>query len=189
MPEVHERIRAFIAVDIPTDIKERIVRAAKELESEGIRVVAAEQMHITLFFLGYIDAAQVEATKGIMSSIGSRRFGVSLHGIGTFAIKRPRVIFANIRDGAKELHDIYETVSNGMPALMKLEKEEFTPHLTVARLKRFDSATTGRARDFIESYKDMDFGSFECKEIKLKQSVLTNEGAVHSDIHVKELEQ
>jgi 2'-5' RNA ligase len=188
MPDAHERVRAFIAVDIPAEIKERIAGTAKELGSDGIRVVAADQMHITLFFLGYLDAAQVDSAKAIISDIDSKRFGISLNGMGTFAMKRPRVIFANIRDGAKNLHDIYETVSDRLPAMMKLEREEFTPHLTVARLKRFDSTTTGRARDFIDKYKDTDFGSFECAEVKLKQSVLTDEGAVHSDLYIKRLD-
>jgi 2'-5' RNA ligase len=187
MPDAHERVRAFIAVDIPSEIRERMARAAEELGSDGIRVVAADQMHITLFFLGYIDEAQVDSAKEVMSGIGSGRFNISLHGMGTFAMKRPRVIFANISSGAKELNDIHERVSSSLPAMMKLEREEFAPHLTVARLKRFDGVTTGRARDFIGKYKDADFGSFECRDIRLKRSVLTEEGAVHSDMYVKEL--
>ena len=186
-PVANERVRAFIAVDIPAEIKEMIVNIAKEMESDGIRVVAADQMHITLFFLGYLDAAQVEAVKVIMSGMDSKRFSISLHGAGTFTIRRPRVIFANIREGAEELDGLYGMVSSRLPTMMKLEKEKFTPHVTVARLSRFDSVTTEKARDFIEKYKDIDFGSFECKEVKLKQSVLTKDGALHSDICVKEL--
>jgi 2'-5' RNA ligase len=160
---------------------------ARESESEGVKAVAADQMHITLFFLGYLDAKQIEAVKGIMSEMESREFGVSLHGAGTFTIRRPRVVFANILYGADELNAIYETISGKLPAMMKLEKEKFTPHVTMLRLKRFDRATTERARDFIERYKDTDFGRFECKEVKLKKSVLTDDGAVHSDIYVKGL--
>ena len=188
MPEAaNGRIRAFIAVDIPDGIKERMAKAAKDIESEGIRAVAAEQMHVTLLFLGYLDAKQVEAVKYTMSELDMKEFGVSLHGVGTFTIRRPRVVFANILYGADELGAMYETISSKLPTMLKLEKEEFTPHVTVLRLKRFDRITTERARDFIDRYKDTDFGNFECREVKLKQSMLTSGGAVHSDIYVKRL--
>ena len=183
-----ERVRAFIAVDIPDGIKERICAAAKEAESDGIRTVAADQMHITLFFLGYLDATQVETVKAVLAGMDCKEFGVSLHGAGTFTIRRPRVVFANILYGADELNAMHEAVSGKLPAMMKLEKEEFTPHVTMLRLKRFDRITTERARSFIEKYKDTDFGNFECKEVKLKKSVLTGEGALHSDLFVKKLD-
>lgn len=182
-----ERVRAFIAVDIPDEIREKMAEVAKEIEAEGIRAVAADQMHITLFFLGYLDAAQVEAVKDILSGMDSKEFGVSLHGAGTFTIRRPRVVFANILYGADELNAMHEKISSILPTMMKLEKEKFTPHVTLLRLNRFDSVTTERARAFIEKYKDTDFGNFECKVVKLKKSVLTGEGAVHSDVYVKEL--
>ncbi len=182
-----ERVRAFIAVDIPDGIREKMAGAAKEIETEGIRAVAADQMHITLFFLGYLDAAQVEAVKEVMSKMDSSEFGVSLHGVGTFTIRRPRVVFANILYGADEFDAMHKMISSRLPAMMKLEKEEFTPHVTILRLKRFDRVTTERARAFIEKHRDADFGNFECREVKLKQSVLTGEGAMHSDLYVKKL--
>jgi 2'-5' RNA ligase len=179
--------RAFIAVDIPSGIKDSIINVAKRIGADGIKAVGIEQIHITLFFLGYMSLGQIEEVKGILSRLSYGRFGVSLCGVGSFSAERPRVIFARINNGAKELNDIYELLSPMLSKVAKLEERGFSPHVTLARLKRFDRSTIEAANSFISRYKNEDFGDFLCSEVRLKRSVLTSEGAVHSDIYVKGL--
>lgn len=180
------RIRAFIAVDIPAAVKERIVDTAKGIGSDGIKVVGIDQIHITLFFLGYPDAAQIEGVKSVMAGLSYRKFNVSLVGTGSFS-KRPRVVFAKVKDGARELIGIYDSLYGGLSRITELEERGFSPHATIARLKRFDRGTTEAAREFIDRNGSKEFGSFVCDAVRLKQSVLTKDGAIHSDICVKEL--
>lgn len=181
------KTRAFIAIDLPEDIKSRIMSASKEIESDEIKTVGPEQLHITMFFLGYLDAAQLEAVKAVMSKIQMRSFTVDLRGIGTFDPRSPRVVFVNIMKGSEELKEIYASLFDGISSLhIRMDEREFAPHITIARLKRFSSKETGAVKALTERYSDHEFGSFVCRSIKLKQSVLSREGASYADLLVKE---
>jgi 2'-5' RNA ligase len=182
------KTRAFIAVDIPEDIKSRITEISKGLDSSGIRTVGPEQLHITMFFLGYVDARQLEAVKGALSKMHARSFAVDLNGIGTFDVRNPRVVFVSITKGSEELSAMYAGLFDDISALrIRMDERGFTPHITIARLKSFTGKETNAVKALTEEYSSYDFGSFLCTSIKLKQSVLTREGPVYTDLFVKEL--
>lgn len=180
-------VRAFIAVDIPMSIKERVIAAEKELGTDGFRLVGADQMHVTLAFLGNISEKQVESAKMVVSGVTHSKFNISFVGAGTFDVKRPRVVFAEITKGADGLIELYGIMREGLSKITRLEERWFSPHVTIARLKRFDRTTAAQAVDFINKYKDYDFGSFECDAVRLKSSVLSQAAPVHADLLVKEL--
>jgi 2'-5' RNA ligase len=182
------KTRAFIAIDIPEAIKSKITEISKGLNSGGIRMVGPEQLHITMFFLGYVDAGQLEAVKGALSKVHASSFAVDLNGIGTFDARNPRVVFVNITKGSEELRGVYASLFDDISALrIRMDERGFTPHITIARLKSFTSKETGTVKALAERYSSYDFGSFLCTSIKLKQSVLTREGPVYTDLFVKEL--
>jgi 2'-5' RNA ligase len=182
------KTRAFIAIDLPQDIRSRIAEISKSLDSSGIKVVGPEQLHITMFFLGYVDAGQLEAVKLAISDVSMRSFSVDLKGIGTFDARSPRVVFVDIAEGSEGLKEIYAHLFEGISALrIKTDEREFTPHITIARLKRFTSRETGAVNALVEKYPDYDFGAFLCTSIKLKKSVLARSGPEYTDIFVKEL--
>ena len=92
------KIRTFIAVELPQDIKMKLdgLIASFRADSGGIRWVRAENLHITLRFLGDIDEAAVPGlAENIRSTTGGfGKFRLSLSGIGGFPnLRRPRVIW------------------------------------------------------------------------------------------------
>jgi 2'-5' RNA ligase len=117
-----------------------------------------------------------------MSGMHFKKFGVGLEGIGTFTVKSPTVMFARISKGTEELIDIHDRMQEGLSVITRLDDKNFTPHVTIARLKRFDRSTVDEALGFANRYKNIELGGFMCNEIKLKQSVLTGSGAAHSDL-------
>jgi len=65
-------VRVFIAVNIPDDTKDRIysfIEILKKKESEGIKYVAKENLHLTLKFLGEIDKDNLELINESLSNI------------------------------------------------------------------------------------------------------------------------
>src|SRR5919197_5447313 len=49
------RVRLFVALDLPPDVREGIVDWQRaELTDEALRVVGPQNLHITLAFLGYM---------------------------------------------------------------------------------------------------------------------------------------
>ena len=172
------KTRAFIAIDIPESMKDKI--SAPEIENA--RKVDGKQLHITLIFLGYVDENEIEKTKRIISSIRQKPFLVSLKGMGLFASGSHGVVFAGIEKGEKEISAIYSEIGG---RLGNLESKEFIPHVTVLRLKNIKSKK--EIIEKLDKMKNDAFGSFLCDEIKLKKSTLGRNGVVYEDLFVKEL--
>lgn len=137
------RLRAFIAMGLPLEIRQAVWHATSSLRQETgplIRWVAVENMHLTLKFLGDIPSANVEVlTQMIHSQADSFHcFDVHLTGIGSFpSSKRPRVIYIGIHAPAaleafqRQLESAtrrlgYPADANGGRA--------FAPHLTIGRV-------------------------------------------------------
>jgi RNA 2',3'-cyclic 3'-phosphodiesterase len=180
------RVRAFIGIDLPETLKENIMSSAARLQDEGFRLVGADNMHITLFFLGDIDKRQQRLVCEAMDRQKGDAFDISVAGFGTFLARRPDLIFARIGLGKRELLDIHRSLSEELKNTgIKLERRYYVPHITVAKARgTYDRQST---KDFIDESSKMSLGEFMCDSIALKQSVLTGAAPIYTDLHVKHL--
>src|SRR6185503_5959 len=136
------RLRAFIAVELPLEIRQNIQHATSNLRRDTgslIRWVAAENMHLTLKFLGDIPSANVEAlTQMIHAQADSFNcFDIYLTGIGSFpSPKRPRVIYIGIHAPAA-LEAFQRQIESAARRLgYTAEERAFAPHLTIGRVRQ-----------------------------------------------------
>lgn len=183
---MQKKVRAFIAVDIPEEIRESISAFANESMPEGVGPVGVDQMHITLFFLGNVNEQQIERVKMAMQETECENFDISLTGVATFIDDRPNVLFVKIVDGAERLNDYYVRLRRRLEGIgVRLEARAFTPHLTIARVQRMSVDALARIRKLIDENGSREFGRFTCDSIRLKSSVLKSEGAEHTDIFVR----
>ncbi len=169
-------MRAFIAVEIPKEIKEKIAKLQSELPvSDKIKLVKPEIIHITLKFLGEMDEKDTDEIKRIVSSVRFDPFPVDVTGVGVFPSEQfVRVVWIGADNEkltgiAKELDKRLESFG--------FRSEKFVSHLTIARLREKVDL-----QDFLSKHKNDYFGQFEVKEIKLKKSTLTSEGPIYSDL-------
>ncbi len=181
MEESNAKIRAFVAIDIPEELKDSLLSI--NLDRKMFRMVSRDNLHITLFFLGNITSRQIEIVEGIIGRLLLSPFRISIVGIDVFTRSRPRVIYAKIAEGAQALSGLYNAMKGEIGACCKIEEREFVPHLTIARAKGIKRG----GFEVIEKYSEKEFGAFECREIKLKRSVLSSSGPTYSDLFVKEL--
>ncbi|MGC8478853.1 MAG: RNA 2',3'-cyclic phosphodiesterase [Candidatus Micrarchaeia archaeon] len=189
-------MRAFIAIDVPNAIKDKAYKVAKEVaEAAKAREVDKEAMHITLHFLGEISESQKGKIESAIDSIEAQRFVIEIKGLGFFGGKVPRVAIAKIFEGRDELKSLYNMLYGPIEkAGVALEKREFSPHLTLARIKteklgRREIEEIWEALKKLESaYKDFEFGSFLCERIVLKKSEFTGKGVIHTVLHEKILD-
>jgi 2'-5' RNA ligase len=91
-------IRAFIAIEFAAATVNRITAAIEQLKPHivGIRWVASANYHLTLKFLGTIDASQSETIGQALADAlhPFQRFTINAYGLGVFpCVKRPRVIW------------------------------------------------------------------------------------------------
>src|SRR2546425_11870796 len=97
MSEVNapERLRLFVAINIPHDIKDRIEKAQSELRralaQNSVRWTSPEHLHLTLRFLGNVPAARLDQlTEALRSACrGSAALRLRAEGIGFFPPARP----------------------------------------------------------------------------------------------------
>ncbi len=175
-------VRAFIAVEVRAD--RRLASLLEELKKQSVRLKAVEagNIHLTLKFLGEIDDEQVKRISEDMAFLGDIWvFSVFMNGIGAFpSVKRPRVIWIGINESGTlrriwaEIEDISERAG------IKRDIQDFSPHITLARVKDFKNSW--KVGDFIEKHREDSFGELPIEEIKLKKSVLTRQGPIYSDI-------
>jgi 2'-5' RNA ligase len=135
------KIRTFIAVKIPDDIKREADKLIVSLKSFGpdVRWVRAANLHFTLRFLGDIEQDDVEKlSEAIKKNIaGIKSFPLKLSGLGCFPnMRRPRVVWV----GGDGDMDTFKSLAVQVEAACletgfgKADKP-FSAHLTIGRIK------------------------------------------------------
>ena len=101
--------------------------------------VRAENLHLTLRFLGEIDSVALERAREavVAAAAGVEPFAVSLRGLCGFPPGRPpRVLWASVAAGGAGLEALYARlegalIERGLPG----ENRAFHPHVTLARVR------------------------------------------------------
>lgn len=127
--------RLFTGLEIPPEIAGALARHRGGLA--GARWVEPSDYHVTLRFLGDVDAGVAEDLHALLGEARARPpLAVTLDGLASFGGDRPRAVFAAVA-GSPELSDLqaeHERIARRAGA--EPERRRFTPHVTLARLNR-----------------------------------------------------
>ncbi|MHC1572827.1 MAG: RNA 2',3'-cyclic phosphodiesterase [Candidatus Syntropharchaeales archaeon] len=183
-----DKIRAFIAVDMPIEIQTAIRDLQQGLNISGVKPVNPSLIHVTLKFLGETPQKKIEKICRVLDSIDVPRFEVHVKGVGVFPkLKNPRVVWVGLEDDSN-LQQIVGMLEEDLSKLgFERERKKFSSHLTIARVKRAGKEEQLMVADFVRNNSDFNAGTVLINEVKLKKSVLTPQGPIYSDIHTKEL--
>jgi RNA 2',3'-cyclic 3'-phosphodiesterase len=189
-------LRAFIALEIPPKVQEDLYRATSNLRrgtGSLIRWVPAENMHLTLKFLGDISPTNVEfLTQMIRTEAEAYHcFEIRLTGLGIFPnSKRPRVIYIGIQAPA-ELESLQHAVESGTRRLgYESEDRSFSPHLTIGRVKnalRISAADQQKIQRALEETKIDSLGTARVNSVHLYKSDLQSTGSVYTKLYSAQL--
>jgi len=179
-------MRTFVSIEITDEIKARIEELADKLKLmlTPIRWVEKKNLHVTLKFIGWVKDEKVpsliESIKTCAGGFGS--FDVSFSGLGVFpSAKRPRVIWIGTTTGADRVKSLGECIESEVSKLgIREEEREFSPHLTIGRIK--EKIDVKALNDFIESNKDIDLGSFTVDHVSMMKSTLRRSGPIYEEI-------
>ena len=137
-------MRLFIAVDLDdaarasiAAVQQRIAAATRD-ERSRVTWVKPDRMHLTLVFLGEVEAAGVpRIVAAVERPVDAPPFDMALETIGTFpSTGAPRAIWVGVGAGAVQLTGLHADVARRIgPLGLALESRPFHPHLTLGRWK------------------------------------------------------
>lgn len=186
-------MRLFFAIDLPDDLREPFAALQDDLAAaEGLNFTDPDQAHLTMKFLGdtpteeeaddepTVDDAKVAGAAAV-DAADLDPFEVEVGGLGAFPSEEYiSVVWAGVRDGATDLESLAaaletETTDRGFEEA----DNPFTPHVTVARMN------DARGKDLVQDRlrnTDPTIGRFTAEELRLKRSILGDDGADHETI-------
>ena len=176
--------RAFIAIPLPATLSGELAGLQRQLQHElpELRPVAAENLHLTLKFLGDRDQDQLAKIGQFMLSVAGCQapFSLRLRGLGSFPDDRhPRVVWLGVQP-PQPLLTFQHQLARGLAELGGDEEQTlYLPHLTLGRFRRPPADTSA-----LRNQRAVDLGPLPVNSLVLYQSRLTPQGAVHQPLTV-----
>ncbi len=168
--------RLFVAIDLPEEVRTAVAAIGSRLE--GARRVPADQLHITLRFIGEADEKLLAAIKTSLDQVSTPPFQLALRGVGHFPPGRhPRVLWVGIEESDPLLKLQQEVELALIEAGLQPDERRFSPHITFARLKDTPPAAVLALE---ERHRTFASSPFRVEAFFLYSSILTREGAVHT---------
>jgi 2'-5' RNA ligase len=185
-----QHIRMFVAILTPEDIQSGMEQAQAELRraASKARIGWTTQFHLTLKFLGDVEAGRVEPLTEALrrACLGFAPLAMRAERIGFFPDPcRPRVVWAGVRDQRDELPRLQAAVESASREFTTEEPEkQFIGHITLGRIKAITrrdgealaKAASGMAGRF--------FGEWQAAQVALMRSELSPTGARHTCVAV-----
>jgi len=175
-------IRSFIAIPLTDDIRRQAARLIERLsESEDrIKWVAADNLHLTLKFLGDVDNTQVPDVCQVIRDVCQdyEPFDLAFEGVGAFpSLQRARILYAGVEDPSDSLRPIVAALEKRLAELgFKPEPRDYTPHLTLGRTRASGRRLHAETAERLDSEQDVDLGEMRAECVQLVASFLEKHG-------------
>ena len=185
-----ETIRAFIAIELPAELRQQLARLQARLKVDNqprIKWVNPDSIHLTLKFLGNIPISDIDRITQAMADAAKRikPFYLETETLGAFPnLKRVQVVWVGLGgevDKLKRLQQIIET--NLVKLDFATEQRTFKPHLTLARLgKEVSPSERQRLGELITNTSFEKGDRVKVDSINLIRSQLARGGAIYTRI-------
>lgn len=187
-------MRLFVALDIDPAIRERIALFLEGVRqfAPGVRWVRPEALHLTLKFIGEIDAARLEDVRSALAQVQGEATEIHFRKTGFFpTAKSARVFWVGVEADTR-LASLAHAMEDAIERLgVEREQRAFSAHLTLARTGsgrpsrgREDRANPNfrRLQERLAAMSESDFGAMTAREFVLYQSKLSPAGAQYTKL-------
>jgi 2'-5' RNA ligase len=182
-------IRAFIAISLPLEITQRLDQVMQDLRGKmpgggPVRWVPAQNIHLTVKFLGEVSSSNLDMLKKALAAEAARHapLDISVGGLGAFpSMRRPNVVWVGV-EAPPELSALQHGIESEMAHLgYAPEERPFSPHLTLGRVGRntcsYDQQQLGSV---LSACKVGFLGAARVQTVTLYRSDLNPSGAIYS---------
>ncbi|QSG15801.1 RNA 2',3'-cyclic phosphodiesterase [Halapricum desulfuricans] len=182
--------RLFVSVDL--DGLAEDVSAVQELfeGASGLNFVDPRQAHLTLKFLGDTDEDQIpeliDELDAAVDAAGVDPFTARFGSLGVFpSLEYISVVWLGVRTGSDQLTALHEAIEDRTVEMgFDPEDHDFTPHVTLARMNH--AGDKELVQETVRE-RDPDVGTLAVDEIRLTESVLTDDGPRYSTVESFEM--
>ena len=169
--------RLFIALELPTDLAGLL--AGLDPGIEGLRWIPAEQVHLTLCFLGDVEEEAQARLMELLDGMACEPFVLQVKGCGYFAKQSGFVLWVGAEDPSEDLSALHRQVAQVVRAAeLDPGPSRIHPHLTLARARRGRPVMVS---EFLAANAGRVFGEFTVGGITLYSSVLRPEGPTYHE--------
>ena len=184
-----ELIRSFIAIELDDNIRRALGEVQEKLQAERaakmVRWTAPESIHITLKFLGEVDAGKMPALQNAIADAckGIAPFTLALRGVGVFPnTRRTNIVWVGAEGQVEIATELAQKIEDACVILgFAREDRPFTPHLTIGRVKRDASPDDRRfIGEMIERAQIGTLGESHVDHVSLMKSELRPGGSVYT---------
>ncbi len=196
-------VRSFVAVPLSAPVRTAILDATAGLSARVPEVKwtrKAENLHVTLMFLGQVEPSLLARFGGSLGGALGRhsRFAVSLRGVGAFpSVKNAQVVWVGVEDPSHRLAEVARAVVDVAAQLAVGDVEEqrnrpFRAHVTIGRTpRRFSNAHRVSSSNALRAYGAGDvtaalapwaervFGEVPVSEVHLYESITGGEASTY----------
>ena len=181
------RVRTFVAVFPPLEVREALIGAARELPVTGeVRWVRPAKVHLTLKFLGEVSEDDLVRAAEALEPVRLRHgpFEAELSGFGAFpSARRARILWAGIGEGSDRLRALARDVEASLEPLgFEREDRAYVPHLTLGRAR-------GRPVALEAAETLLTFPRFTVRNVELMESLLGGAGSTYSRVAIYPLSE
>lgn len=126
--------RLFVALTPPEPVRAELADLAEDLE--GARWVPADNLHLTLRFIGDADDEKRERIEAALARVRVEPFVLPVGELGVFPPRGPaKVLWAGVGGGHTRLWQLRKQVDEALLSVdLTIDVRTFAPHFTVARL-------------------------------------------------------
>jgi 2'-5' RNA ligase len=164
-------MRLFTAIDLPQEALLRLDRLVAALRPEAlIKWSPLDNLHITTKFIGEWPEERIDELHAVLFKVAPRHpFQVEIRNLGWFPNERaPRVLWAGV-EGGEPLKKLARDTDERLASLgIAEEVREFSPHLTLARIK--NPVPLRGLRHKVEEMRDAVIGQFQVSQFNLFRS-------------------
>jgi len=179
-------VRGFLAFPVSPGLRKTLSLAMDELKQAGgdIKWVEADNIHLTLKFLGGIQDSDIEKISAVLKRRCARWQAVTCRfdGLGAFPdLRHPKVLWAGLDDPAGKLRAMAQELEHDLgPLGIAKSGRVFEPHITLGRVRSHAGWDKVAGKLPHAAFKGETRQRFE--KLTLYKSTLTAQGPVHEPL-------
>ncbi len=191
-----ETIRTFIAIELNDALHRALGETQENLKqaraAKVVRWVAPENIHLTLKFLGDVDAEKIpDVNRAIeQACVGVAPFVINIRGLGAFPnLQRPNVVWIGMSGQTDAAELLAKKIEDACAALgFPREQRPFAAHLTLGRVKKDARPNDRRAIGELIANAQLNASTdFRVERVSMMKSELKSSGSVYSRLAAIEL--